>query len=352
MRRIGSWLRQPLARCSFILAKLATGTQKEPEEPLQVGQTVDGDSGRTYTIEEILKERRDPVICVYRASCQGKPYLLKNPVPSAFDIRLKMLQPLTQLPHVRPLEDSITSLKIFVYPFLDGDLLEFAKKNLSPATRRNIVRDALRGLAELHDHNLAHNDIKPDNIYINYQENGEDEPIITDVQIGDLEDMVYTQRGGIIGCVCGNPLWRSPEAWAKARQSSPSDIFSFGLFAIYMVLGEIAMFTTNEEMKAPDSWRYILRRQVSYFGTREGFRGIIDYLGPDNEFSFRLFKLLKTFTPGNGMQPLSMWRYDDAEFLDLIAKMTHLDPRGRITAKEALEHPWFSKELSSARAVN
>lgn len=63
-----------------------------------------------------------------------------------------------------------------------------------------------------------------------YRENGEDEPLITDVQIGDLEDAAYTRGGGIAGCVCGNQLWRSPGSWAKGRPSAPSDIFSFGLF--------------------------------------------------------------------------------------------------------------------------
>jgi serine/threonine protein kinase len=29
------------------------------------------------------------------------------------------------------------------------------------------------------------------------------------------------------------------------------------------------------------------------------------------------------------------------EFMDLVSKMTHLNPREHITAREALEHPWF-----------
>ena len=36
-------------------------------EPLAPGATIQGYSGRTYTIEEIIAERRNPLLCVYRA---------------------------------------------------------------------------------------------------------------------------------------------------------------------------------------------------------------------------------------------------------------------------------------------
>lgn len=74
-------------------------------------------------------------------------------------------------------------------------------------------------------------DIKPNNILINYHENGEDEPIITAVQIGDIEGAVdISAAKGIVGIVCGNQLWRSPESWAKGLQAGPSDVFSFAIF--------------------------------------------------------------------------------------------------------------------------
>ncbi|KAI0540705.1 kinase-like domain-containing protein [Xylaria digitata] len=332
MRQAAHWLRQLLKRYSSTLSKPTTNAYKALEQPLQVGKIVSGDSGQTYTIEEILKERRNPLICVYRASSQGKPYLLKNPVPYAFEDYKNWWSLLTPVPHVRPLDDSITSLKILVYPLLDGHLLDFAKKNLSPITRRNIIRDTLQGLAEMHDRGIFFimlPDIKPDNIFIiNYQENGEDEPVVTDMQIGDLEDAAYTRGGGIAGCLYGNQLWRSPESWAKGRQSAPSDIFSFALF-----------------LDSPGSWRHILRRQISFFGDGEGLQGLIQHLGYDNPFSSRLVELLGTFRDGDGIQPLSEWQYGDADFRDLVGKMTNLDPARRITAREALEHPWFSKEL-------
>ena len=37
------------------------------DEPLPLGTQLKGDSGRTYGIEELLADRRKPLLCVYRA---------------------------------------------------------------------------------------------------------------------------------------------------------------------------------------------------------------------------------------------------------------------------------------------
>jgi hypothetical protein len=37
------------------------------EEPLPIGTRLKGDSGQIYMIEEILADRRKPLLCVYRA---------------------------------------------------------------------------------------------------------------------------------------------------------------------------------------------------------------------------------------------------------------------------------------------
>lgn len=53
---------------------------------------------------------------------------------------------------------------------------------------------------------------------------------VKDVQIADLEDAVMLGPDGVLaGCLCGHEFWRSPEAWARARQDLSSDIFSLGI---------------------------------------------------------------------------------------------------------------------------
>lgn len=294
-----------------------------------------------------MLERSDVSMFVYRASSRGKPYVLKNSTPGDFEYYRKLMTvTLHSIPNVRPLVDTKASLELLIYPFLDAHLLEFAQKNLSASTRRDIVRDALQGLADMHDRGVIHNDIKPNNILVNYQENGEDEPIITAVQIGDIEDAVdIGSVKGIFGGICGNQLWRSPESWAKGLQNRPSDIFSFAIFAIYVVLKWMPFKVPIEQLEAPDSWRHIIGKHIFFFGDDEGLRGLFRYLGSDNPFVDRIIEVADTFKTSNPRAPISVWRFGDEDFKDLLSKMTILDPTRRITAREALKHPWFSKEL-------
>lgn len=73
-------------------------------------------------------------------------------------------------------------------------------------------------------------DIKPNNIMVDFEQNDDGQIKVKDVQVTDLEDTVILPPGkSICDGMCGNALWRSPESWCRARQSFPSDVFSFGI---------------------------------------------------------------------------------------------------------------------------
>lgn len=185
-------------------------------------------------------------------------------------------------------------------------------------------------------------DIKPNNILLDYEDAGQDDMTIRSVQISDLEDAVVLLPGkDLKGCVCGNQLWRSPESWARARQNTPSDVFSLGVVTIYVMLNDMIFRASDEELSREDAWWYILRRHISYFADEDGFKGLLQHLGEDNPFFERLIDLAADFDADRPRKPFAMWHYVDSELRDLIAKMTNLDPARRITARDALEHPWF-----------
>lgn len=164
--------------------------------------------------------------------------------------------------------------------------------------------------------------IKPGNILVDYEEmTGGNDLAIKSVQISDLEDAVLFPPGkNLKGCPCGNQLWRSPEFWARARRNTPSDIFPFGVvIIIYVMLDDMIFRVSNEELGGDDVWRHILRRHIE-FRRRGWLQG----------FALRLRK------------PFSVWHYVSVELRDLV-KMTNLDPSRRITARGALDHPWFRR---------
>jgi serine/threonine protein kinase len=104
------------------------------------------------------------------------------------------------------------------------------------------------------------------------------------------------------------------------------------------------VFYSDEANKAEDPSDMILRRHVSYFlNDIDDFHGFIEYHGGENDpFVNRFGGLLMSFSAEDKREPSTVWQPVDAQFKDLICRMTCLDPRRRITAREALQHPWFS----------
>ncbi|CEL05752.1 hypothetical protein ASPCAL06867 [Aspergillus calidoustus] len=114
---------------------------------------------------------------------------------------------------------------------------------------------------------------------------------------------------------------------------------------IYVMLNEMVFRVLDNQLHASDTWRYVLQRHLSYFADEEGLAGLLKHIGEDNPFHERLIELASDFTSENPRQPFGSWTYGESEFRDLVGKMTNLDPTRRITARQALEHPWFKQAI-------
>ncbi|KAL2167195.1 hypothetical protein VTG60DRAFT_1607 [Thermothelomyces hinnuleus] len=304
---------------------------------------------KTYTIDEIIYQRSRGrlLCCLYRASHEGKQYVLKDILPGDFQYILDLQKLVDGSAHVRTLVDSIPDRHMFVYPFLDTNLQLVNTAAIPPSVKKDILRDALAGLADLHEKGTYHRDIKPANIMMSSFRRCDDTIGFRDVQITDLEDAVVLPPNsqGLGKRLSGNQFWRSPEAWARAAQHTPADIFSFGIVAIYVWLNRM-VFYSGEANKAEDPSDMILKLHVSHFAyDLDDFGGFIDYHGgEDDPFVQRVIGLLASFDgTGKKRAPFSRWYPVDPQFKYLISKMTCFDPRRRINAREALKHPWFSE---------
>lgn len=88
---------------------------------------------------------------------EGRKYILKNMIPGEFEYQLALQKRLSSCPNVRAVVDAIQNLDLFIYPFLDGDLLRLNQRSLSKDARRYILQSALHGLANIHDREILHN---------------------------------------------------------------------------------------------------------------------------------------------------------------------------------------------------
>ncbi|CAJ2509201.1 Uu.00g142270.m01.CDS01 [Anthostomella pinea] len=308
-------------------------------QSIEPGVILKGYSGREYTVENVLQDRQDRQ--VYLARADEKMFVLKSLFAHEYNYALPLQLRFGRSPYLRALRDTVPDQKMFVNEYLTDHLLNFAFKDLSLGVHKRILRDTLRGLAALHAQNIAHLDIKANNIMLDYHETPQG--IVVDrVQLSDLEDSTLIPPGQALrGMQVGNQYWRSPEAHVQGAVGKPSDIFSMAIVFIFMRLRSVIFLADNAQKMDPTS--DILTSQMSYFAEWKDFRGFLDYLGSKHPWAGDFRRMANSFNEDNPRRPFAVWKSDllDDEFKDLIGKMTNFDPQKRITAQEALEHPWF-----------
>lgn len=108
------------------------------------------------------------------------------------------------------------------------------------------------------------------------------------------------------------------------------------------MLRKVIFRIESEGLSRADEERLVVKRVLSNFGDGPGLVGLIDHLD-DSVASWRdlVLDVTPEFTATNPRKPFSMWVEVAEGFRDIVTKMTSLDPARRITAREALEHPWF-----------
>ncbi|KAH7036016.1 serine/threonine protein kinase [Microdochium trichocladiopsis] len=327
------------------------------ELPATLGRGVSlrSDSGHTYTIKDTLVARPKPFSSVFLAESEGKQFVIKDSLGSEADLRYRanVHDRVADSPHVRARIDTITGESAFVMPYMDDDLLQMAGNNLFKDVRKNVLRQALCGLRDLHDKDLAHNDVKPNNIFVDYQLNPDRQVLLKSVKIGDLEEAVVIPPGNWLrGPQCGNKNWRSPEAWARAGQNQASDIYSFAVIMIYVMHHVMVFYEEGDNLLDEDQvWRRILWQHVCVFGDREAYAGYLEHVTKTQpEFAAQLDEMVQEKLKEGLFPPFRLYDFIEPEFRDLVGQMTNLNPLNRITAKEALQHVWFTEGDEAEKA--
>jgi negative regulator of the PHO system len=213
---------------------------------------------------------------------------------------------------------------MLVFEFMDkGDLKSYMDKQgnrgaLGAATVRSFTYQLLRGLEFCHANLVMHRDVKPQNLLINSK--------------GQLKlaDFGLARAYGVPVTTYSNEvvtLWyRAPDVLLGSRTYDASiDIWSAGCVMAEMCAG-CALFpgTTNDDQ---------LMRILRVMGTpsERSWPGISQYSGYKNSFPVYATQDLGMILPQT--DPLGV---------DLLNRMLQLRPELRISAADALTHPWFN----------
>ncbi|CAM9187931.1 unnamed protein product [Ectocarpus fasciculatus] len=162
---------------------------------------------------------------------------------------------------------------------------------------RDLVRTLLRTVKHLHDQSIIHRDLKPENLLLVDKEDN------ANLKIADFGfAKKHDASSEVLKTQCGTPGYVAPEILKSTPYGTPVDMWSIGVIT-YILLGGYPPFHDDNQARLFQKIR----------------RG---------KFSFH----------EQYWDPIS----DGAK--DLIARMLTVDPAARITATQALEHPWVMSE--------
>eukprot|EP00037_Helgoeca_nana_P028226 m.329779 g.329779 ORF g.329779 m.329779 type:complete len:300 (+) comp27713_c0_seq4:1668-2567(+) len=207
-----------------------------------------------------------------------------------------------------------------VFEYLDADLkifMEKQPKGLDPMLVKSFMHQLLTGIAFCHSHRILHRDLKPQNLLIDNKGNIK------------LADFGLARAFGIPVRTYTHEvvtLWyRAPEILLGAKQyACPVDIWSIGTIFVEMI--------TKRPLFPGDSEIDELYRIFRVFGTptEMSWPGVSRLPDWKPTFPGWKAKALETVVPD--LEPLG---------IDLATKMMYYEPARRITAKAALQHPYF-----------
>lgn len=164
-----------------------------------------------------------------------------------------------------------------------------SESRLSEPVARHYFRQLLQAIAKLHEHGICHRDIKPENIFLDASR--------TTIKLGDFGFSKLQPPDDFLTTPCGTPPYIAPEI-LLGDYDLRCDLWSAGVCLFVMLDGKLPFFHPNINI---------------------------------------LFDLIKTATYTFGDQ----WRNISPQARNLIERLLVLDPSRRLSASDALCHPWF-----------
>jgi len=186
-----------------------------------------------------------------------------------------------------------------------GELLDrLAKQNLFTETQAaNIMKQIFSAVNYCHKNKIVHRDLKPENIV--YETIKEDSIL----KIIDFGTSQFFRQGEVLQKPLGTCYYVAPEVLKKSY-THKCDVWSCGVILYFMLCGR-PPFNGNTEKK-------VLEKVV---------KGLYEF--KDSE-----------------------WEGVSENAKDLIRKLLEYSPEKRLSADEALNHPWFRSTLGESRITN
>lgn len=240
-----------------------------------------------------------------------------------------------------------------VFPLCTGGELYEAiikRKHFTEYDAACIMRDLISALSTLHDHNILHLDIKPENIL--FTTDGPDAKILlTDFGLSkvlsDPEDAMASSSDDIPAPPMVSPSFtpkqkREVHPTLEEMNKKLHDFLNVGILNRSMkgTIGYMSpeLILTGANSRAVDIWASGVVLYILLCGTP-----------PFNSKSNR--DTLERSAKGEYDMSGPEWESISDEAKDLVSRMLCYDPSNRITAQEILLHPWITMAMDEGKDV-
>lgn len=164
------------------------------------------------------------------------------------------------------------------------------------ADASSIISKIVSAIDEAHKNGVVHRDLKPENLLFRSPENMED------IVIADFGISRTVTEDEALFTVCGSPGYCAPEIMMSSAYGKACDMWSIGVIA-YTILSGYSPFGPVDR---PD----VMIKRI--------FSGPVEF----HE---------------------KYWNSISNSAKDFVAKLLQVDPKQRMSAKQALDHPWISR---------
>jgi len=217
-----------------------------------------------------------------------------------------------------------------VFDYMEADLFNVIRANiLQDIHKKFIIYQTLKALKFIHSADIIHRDLKPSNIFINSD---------CHVKLGDF-GLARTldnnpKFDGVVTDYVATRWYRAPEMILAAQKyGKPIDMWSVGCILYELLVGT--------PLLPGKSTKDMIRMMfgVTGFPDRKEYNEVKKECRIQIEYDDLLQEKIKK--KKNILQMVSGYTHDDVA-IDLLLKCLQFNPKKRLTAEEALEHPYVA----------
>lgn len=280
-----------------------------------VYSAIERESGESVAVKILPKDQSGSGSRSRRGSGRAGRDIILNKVKKELDV-LERLQVSGKAINLLGTYEDRTCVYIVMEECCGGDLETLLEDHgpLSEADAARAMYEVLQTLEACHAHNFYHGDVKPANFMLkDFPKIGPDEPTFQKTQPGqwlkaiDFGCAQYVEPGLPLTRKTGTPMFMAPEVFI-GNYGLEADIWAAGMMMYQLLANRFPWWSTMEELHTT---------------TLEAVMEAV----------------IQKDIPMN----YGHWQSFSREGFQLIQALLCRDAAGRISASDALQHPWFKK---------